>query len=1047
MPQPNNHYVMDRRVSSGRTRAIRNRYTATPSAIPDPLPTRRPGLSEHDCLFSVHKRMLGRPSSTPSTHPFLRRIRSLQARHLPDGHLPQLTDLHVVYAIVCISRRHGLRTSKVYVGETSQGAITRFQRHLQLARKIARGALHQRDHTNSLHYFMARHDLQSFRIIPLEKVSHVKSARLIRERFWITALHAFNPHGFNVAGKFDLFRATAGLPYPPLSLVPTPQHTHAHVTASASPPAQASAASPSPPVSPTPSSPTSVPLAPRYYAYRDYARRVRFLCATSASPAFQPTFLDTYKKSNLHRMLQCLRRESHIDLHISHNDHRRVSHLLSQYLYGPGQRVKSTCPPLVTLYTTRAWDQVKLQKIVTDDSITSLLPRAVRHVIGRDGAPLAAWKYGKTLGQLICNYQDIGRNLPDTLINRIITQPCACSKPCYAPYIHPSCGHVLTTDVSVVHDLELQTLMLKGTGYRPDLPRPDLPPEVDATDPVTVMNHLFSSAVGTFVKRMDIRHRLSPDQFHAWSVALRQSVANRLTWLRDHSASFRRAAAVTDPGEVHTPYDRRLKRLVKSLQADLVFTFVDKGANNFAFVCKKHYLLTLRQELATPTYTITPDSPLDIGARHRAWLAARHIQHPMADQLESDEEPPPLPLPYLYASVKFHKDPPSVRFIAGARGSSLEVLSLWLTSAYRMLLPEADSLWAHTYRRAGLTCNSSWILIRSEDFLPVVDDLNSSVPRASRSTANVRLQTFDFSTLYTTLGLTELKARMAHLHTALFQHRLIDHPEEQYLHLSFFKGESSWAKEKLRNTVSAKYVKADDLSEWLNYLVDNTYVTHGSTFTYKQDIGIPMGTNCAVFVANLFLYTYELEHIITLVQNVERGTNVDPSISLLRKHCRVKRFVDDLIAVDHPDMPRLVSDIYPPMLTVNLSADDVKVDFLDMHIHLTPDLHWAVSIYDKRRLPKFAHLHLIKYPHINSALGDSAKYGVLVSQFHRFRRLCSEVSNFISEVALLVRTLAGKGYNLRLLLSRLHALLHAYGGQYGTSAGALYTDIRRQVLV
>jgi hypothetical protein len=485
--------------------------------------------------------------------------------------------------------------------------------------------------------------------------------------------------------------------------------------------------------------------------------------------------------------------------------------------------------------------------------------------------------------------------------------------------------------------------------------------------------------------------------------------------------------------------------LVRSLQKDFVFTFVDKGANNFAIMCKKHYLLTLQQELATPTYTITPDSTLTITTRHQQWLKERNIQQPVAKQADPDEEPDPLPLPYLYASVKFHKDPPSVRFIAGARGSSLEVLSLWLTSAYRMLLPEADSLWSHIYGRVDLTCDSSWILIRSDDFLPIVHDLNSSVPRTSRSTANVRLQTFEFSTLYTTLGLAELKQRMAHLHTTLFAHHLANHPEERFLHLSFYKGDSSWAKERRSDTTTAKFVTADVLTEWLSYLVDNTYVTHGSA-TYKQDIGIPMGTHRAVFVANLFLYTYELDHISALVNNVQNNVDAELSISLLTRHCRVKRFVDDLIAVDHPDMPRLVNDIYPPMLTVNLSADDVRVDFLDMHIHLTSDSHWAVSIYDKRRLPQFAHLHLIKYPHINSALGESAKYGVLTSQFHRYRRLCTEVGNFTSEVALLVRTLSGKGYCLRRLLSRLKALLHAYRGQFGAGAGALYTDIRRQVL-
>jgi hypothetical protein len=47
------------------------------------------------------------------------------------------------------------------------------------------------------------------------------------------------------------------------------------------------------------------------------------------------------------------------------------------------------------------------------------------------------------------------------------------------------------------------------------------------------------------------------------------------------------------------------------------------------------------------------------------------------------------------------------------------------------------------------------------------------------------------------------------------------------------------------------------LKRWIHYLVDNIYLSFGDDKVLRQRIGIPMGTNCAVFVANLFCFAYE----------------------------------------------------------------------------------------------------------------------------------------------------------------------------------------------
>ena len=52
-----------------------------------------------------------------------------------------------------------------------------------------------------------------------------------------------------------------------------------------------------------------------------------------------------------------------------------------------------------------------------------------------------------------------------------------------------------------------------------------------------------------------------------------------------------------------------------------------------------------------------------------------------------------------------------------------------------------------------------------------------------------------------------------------------------------------------------------DVCESLSFLLDNIYVRFGDA-VYRQVIGIPMGTNCAPLVADLFLYCYVREFML-----------------------------------------------------------------------------------------------------------------------------------------------------------------------------------------
>ena len=55
------------------------------------------------------------------------------------------------------------------------------------------------------------------------------------------------------------------------------------------------------------------------------------------------------------------------------------------------------------------------------------------------------------------------------------------------------------------------------------------------------------------------------------------------------------------------------------------------------------------------------------------------------------------------------------------------------------------------------------------------------------------------------------------------------------------------------------------VTDALIYLLDNIYIRFYSKL-YRQNVGIPMGTNCATLVADLFLFCYERDFMKSLTK-------------------------------------------------------------------------------------------------------------------------------------------------------------------------------------
>ncbi len=99
-----------------------------------------------------------------------------------------------------------------------------------------------------------------------------------------------------------------------------------------------------------------------------------------------------------------------------------------------------------------------------------------------------------------------------------------------------------------------------------------------------------------------------------------------------------------------------------------------------------------------------------------------------------------------------------------------------------------------------------------------------------------------------------------------------------------------WLKNKAQinlfvNLHSFKVAEASDLISWLDFLSENLFLCFGQG-VYRQCIGIPMSTNCVVYLANFYLFTYEFDFIKRLLKS-----NTCPVV--LHSLSLVRRFVDD----------------------------------------------------------------------------------------------------------------------------------------------------------
>ena len=106
-------------------------------------------------------------------------------------------------------------------------------------------------------------------------------------------------------------------------------------------------------------------------------------------------------------------------------------------------------------------------------------------------------------------------------------------------------------------------------------------------------------------------------------------------------------------------------------------------------------------------------------------------------------------------------------------------------------------------------------------------------------------------------------------------------------------------------------------------MIDNIFVQFGGR-VFQQTIGIPMGTNCAPLLADLFLYSRESEFLDEHLKQKRKQLAQSFNFSF--------RYIDDVLSLNNSRFGDFLHLIYPSQFEFKDTTDTVKsASYLDLH--------------------------------------------------------------------------------------------------------------------
>ena len=144
---------------------------------------------------------------------------------------------------------------------------------------------------------------------------------------------------------------------------------------------------------------------------------------------------------------------------------------------------------------------------------------------------------------------------------------------------------------------------------------------------------------------------------------------------------------------------------------------------------------------------------------------------------------------------------------------------------------------------------------------------------------------------------------------------------------------------------------ADNICKMIEVLIDNILVQFGGHI-FCQVIGIPMGTNCAPLLADLFLYSYENKFLDNMIKSGHRR--------LARSFNLCYRYINDLVVFNNRKFLDYLKRLQ--LIVEKANKSDHLADYLDLIFIIGSGGKLSTRLYDKRDDFDF---HIVNFPFLS----------------------------------------------------------------------------------
>jgi hypothetical protein len=693
----------------------------------------------------------------------------------------------------------------------------------------------------------------------------------------------------------------------------------------------------------------------RVFGFRDTPRRCKYLEYQFQIGLLVHIKLAAYTVRNLYHMRSFLV-GSGGDV-MEQGARKAILNMLNAFLFSrakPKLTEKAKVTAIVVEWQSRNLRRIRLRQILQSPEVISFYPTVFPAVVISTRLPEA-------VGLKVLNYSSAARCLNGGEPG----ESCPCRQ-LFPESFRPDGGCVKTGDVNLVEQRLLRKILSYGVGFRTRV----------APNPLKSI----SEALDRFIHKQSQVEDMDSVAWDGWKACILKLAETRVQDVGSHSIAWNQESV----------------RYLSFLHKHLVLSPIDKASNNVSFTCKRLYSRTLRDELLGPSgaYSISKRSEKEIGKAHQEFLSAYHL-----------DSKPKHPVGYLFLLQKMHKI--GQRFVAGLSNCSTTRCSKFLSLVLNFVLKTLREKDDASIRETG---------IRRYFVVPGFEEVAEFLSRWPRTSvlSDQKLYTGDFSTMYTSIPHADLITRVNNCVEEAWNWIADDKGvDSSDVYLTVDKESCMWVQRSARGGEVFKghvrTISKLSVTKLVKFLVSNTFVMNGQTIR-RQTIGLPMGTNCAPPLANLYLYSYESEFI-------DRVYKLKGAAAAHAFHMSF-RLIDDVLSIDNPSMGEHVirsaeeqtdvdvGGIYPQALTLNdTSVSSEEVNFLGMRI-------WSetgklrLDVYDKRKDFPF---EVIRYPNLDSLIPVHIPYGVFLGQLNRYYRICSEKEFFVVNTQDLVQTLLRQG--------------------------------------